>query len=117
MTITYPNGTVLQAIVLSHDENEIRAIAPGGDVLAFTHLRETWISEDLEPVAIEFGWQRRAATPALSLEDCVCSKELAAHLIRILFAGDELQESPSDESSVFAPNVTRAAAACSDQAS
>jgi hypothetical protein len=46
MTITYPNGTVLEAIMLSHEENEIRAIAAGcGDVLAFTRIHGTWISE------------------------------------------------------------------------
>ena len=56
MTITYPNGTVLPAVVLSRGEEEIRAIAPGcDDVLVFTRIRGTWVSEELEPVTIEFG--------------------------------------------------------------
>jgi hypothetical protein len=55
VTINYPNGAVLKAIVLSHDEHGIRAIAPGcGDVLAFTCIQGAWISERLEPVTIEF---------------------------------------------------------------
>src|ERR1039458_4973537 len=58
VTITYPNGIILEAIVLSHEENEIRAIAAGcDDVLAFTRIHGTWISEEIEPVAIEFAWQ------------------------------------------------------------
>jgi hypothetical protein len=37
------------ALVLSHDEHEIRAITPGGgDALAFTCIHGTWISEGLE---------------------------------------------------------------------
>lgn len=60
VTITYPNGAVLEAVVLSHADNEIRAIAAGSDeVLAFTRIHGTWISEDLEPVAVRFAWERR----------------------------------------------------------
>jgi hypothetical protein len=86
MTITYANETVLKAIVLSHEENEIRAIAAGcEDVLVFTCIHDTWISEELEPVTIEFGWQRGwvAATP--SVDDCICPKDLATRLIQSLF--------------------------------
>ena len=60
MTINYSNGTALEALVLSHDDHEIRAIAPGGeDALAFTRVHGTWISKELEPVTISFEWQRR----------------------------------------------------------
>ena len=85
MTITYRNGTVLKAIVLLHEENEIRAIAAGCDsVLAFTRIHHTWISSELEPVSIEFEWQRRGAAPAFPEDDCFCPKELAARLIPAL---------------------------------
>ena len=58
MTITYPNGTALNAVVLSREDEEIRAIAPGcDDVLAFTRIRGTWVSEELEPVTIQFECQ------------------------------------------------------------
>jgi len=57
VTINYPNGAVLKAIALSHDEHEIRTIAPGcEDALAFTCIHGAWISERLEPVTIEFEW-------------------------------------------------------------
>lgn len=90
VTITYTNGTALEAIVLSHNENEIRAIAPGDDeVLVFTRIHGVWISEDLDTVAIGFEWERRPERGEYSEGDCICSKELAAHLIQTLFSGSE----------------------------
>ena len=96
VTITYPNGTVVEAIVLSHEDDEIRVIAAGcDDVLAFTRIHGTWISEKIEPVAIEFAWQRRGAAPTTSEDDCVCPKALAARLIQSLFRGGEPEEERS----------------------
>ena len=93
MTITYPNGTALKAIVLSHDEHAIRAIAAGrDDALAFTRIHGTWISEEIEPVTIEFEWQRRGASHTCSADDCVCPKELAACLIATLLGGCQREE-------------------------
>ena len=87
MTISYPNGTVLQAIVLSHDEHGIRANATGcDDVLAFTRIHDTWISEEIDPVTMTFEWQRSRRVPAPSEDDCVCPKDLAARLIQSLFS-------------------------------
>jgi hypothetical protein len=96
VTITYLNGTVLEAIVLSREENEIRAIAADYDeVLALTRLHGTWISEDLEPVAVGFAWEYRPAAHSVSDSDCICSKELAAQLIQSLFCGSERSRTPS----------------------
>ena len=110
MTITYPNGTALEAVVLSHEEHEIRAIAAGGDaVLAFTRIHGTWISEEIEPVAVEFAWQRRRKSLVTSEGDCVCPKELAARLIQTLFAGDEQDEVVPDTLHVFSAEGNRVA--------
>jgi hypothetical protein len=93
MTITYANGTVLKAIVLSHGEHEIRAVAGGrDDVLVFTRIHGTWISEEIEPVTIEFEWQRHGSSHTCSVDDCVCPKELAARLIATLLGGCEREE-------------------------
>jgi hypothetical protein len=90
MTIAYSNGAVLNATLLSHDEDEIRAIAAGSDdVQVFKRLRGTWITEEIEPVAIKFEWQVVSASPAPAVEECICPKELAAHLVRLLLAGDD----------------------------
>ena len=108
MTIAYPNGTVLEAILLSHQEDELRAGAPAcDDVLAFTRVHGTWISEDGEPVTIKFEWQRRPASPVYSEDDCVCPKALAARLISILVGGCEWDEAAGKTFYVFSPEGNR----------
>src|SRR5664280_265684 len=108
VTITYPNGIILEAIVLSHEENEIRAIVAGcDDVLAFTRIHGTWISEEIEPVAIEFAWQRRGTSPSTSEDDCVCSKKLAARLIAMLLRGCEPVVAEPETLCVFSPEGKR----------
>jgi hypothetical protein len=110
MTITYPKGTVLRAIVLSHEEHEIRAVAPGcDDVLIFTRANGTWISEELEPVTFEFEWQRRG-TPRLFQEDeYICPRALADHLIGRLHGHTEPDLPEADTLYVFSPNGARVA--------
>jgi len=104
MTITYPNGTSLEAILLSHEGDEIRAAAPGSDdVLLFTRTHGTWISERLERVAIEFAWQRRRAFQVPAENECVCPKELAAHMISTLLNGCEPEEAAEDTLFAFNP--------------
>ena len=107
MTITYPNGTALKAVVLSREEEEIRAIAPGcDDVLAFTRIRGTWVSEELEPVTIQFEYQTAAGAPAeYSDDDYICPKELAASLIQTLLGACERDEA-ADGFYVFSPQGT-----------
>ncbi len=110
VTITYLNGTTLKAIPLAYDRNVIRAVAPGGDdVLVFTRIHGTWISEEIEPVTIEFEWQRRVATCVSSEDGCICSKELAAHLIQALLSGEERDKAGGNSLYAFSPEGTRAA--------
>jgi hypothetical protein len=93
VTITYTNGAVLEAIVLSHENNEIRAIAAGCDeALVLTRIHGTWVSEDLEPVAVRFAWEATPAPHAESEDAYVCSKELAARLIQKLFSSSDDEE-------------------------
>ena len=110
MTITYPNGTVLKAIVLSQEEHEIRAVAADcDDVLVFTRIQGAWISEEWEPVAFEFEWQRRVASHDCREHEYICPKELADRLISALFVGDEPDPVDADTLYVFSPDGTRAA--------
>ena len=90
MTITYPNGAVLEAILLSRSEDELRATVAGcDDVLVFTRIFGYWISEDSKPVTIKFEWQRRAAAHVPAEEDCICPKELAGRLVSMLQDGSD----------------------------
>ena len=115
VTITYPNGKALEAIVLLRDEHEIRAHVPGcNDVLAFNRVAGTWVSEDGEPVIIGFQWQRRNAPRTYSEADFACPKELAAHLIRALLRGDNHDETVENAFVVFSPQGTRVAVQLSE---
>jgi hypothetical protein len=70
VTITYFNGSVVKATLLSQNHHENRAISAGcDDVLVFTRIRDTWISEEIEPVAIEFEWQHSVASRIPTAED------------------------------------------------
>ena len=108
MTITYANGTALNAVVLSREEEEIRAIAPGcDDVLAFTQIRGTWVSEELEPVTIQFECYSGAGAPAEYSDDhYLCPQELAASLIQSLLGACERDEAGADGFYVFSPQGT-----------
>jgi hypothetical protein len=94
MTITYQDGIALKAIVLSQTETEIRAIPEASsDALILTLANHTWVTEDLEPVASRFDWEQVGAPPVPAIEDCVCAPDLAATLIRMLYAGSEADDS------------------------
>jgi len=98
VTITHPNGSVLKATVLSCDEHAIRAIVPGSDdTLVFTRTRDTWVSEELDPVTARFDWQRGGPAPtSRSDDDYVCPKALAAYLLQSLNGGRERGASGGD---------------------
>ena len=107
MTITCPHGTVLEARLLSHQDNEIRAVAAGcDDTLVFTRFNSTWISEELDPVVIEFAWQRRRTFPVTSEDNCVCSKELANRLVQSLLHGCEPEMESEPPQSPFRAGAT-----------
>lgn len=90
MTITYSNGTALEAIVLSHEEEALRvAVAGDGDVRTFRRIRGVWISEECEPVAVEFVWGRHGAANFPDEASCICAKKLASRLISMLLAGTD----------------------------
>jgi hypothetical protein len=90
MTIKCANGTVCKAIMLSHDQDEIRAVTAGSDdAQILRRVKGTWFSEEIEPVAIEFEWQRTGHRITASVKDCICSKQLAACLIQMLLVGND----------------------------
>jgi hypothetical protein len=90
MTITYSNGTVLEAIVLSHEEEAVRvAVAGDGDVRTFRRIHGVWLSEECKAVAVEFAWGRHGANNVPDGVDCICHKKLASRLISMLLAGTD----------------------------
>ena len=93
MILTYANGSRTEAFLLAQSEGKIRVAIPGGDdPVEFTNVSGTWVSEDCEPVRVEFAWERKSRAEVLSDADCVCSHELAARLLHLLWAGSDEQE-------------------------
>ncbi len=90
MTIQYRDGKTIEAALVARTENTLRVAAPGGDdLLEFTNINGTWVSEDCEPVRIEFAWQRPAVKADVTEADCICPEELASRLIHLLLSGEE----------------------------
>jgi len=93
MTINYPNGRIIEAVILTRSEKSIRAAVPGADdVVRFANVKGTWVTEELEPVEIRFEWQRRGKEPMAVEADCICSQELAARLVDLLTRDSGEQE-------------------------
>ena len=88
MTIAYADGRTLEAVLLARTDNTLRvAVKNADDVLVFSDVNGTWVSEDCEPVRIEFAWQLHSREAAVAEADCICPKELASRLMHLLFSG------------------------------
>jgi hypothetical protein len=90
MTIRYNNGYQIEGVLLSRNDSAMRvAIGGSEDVLHLNEINGTWVTEDCEPVHVDFAWAKTEETPMVTLDDCICSKELAAELLHLLFSGDQ----------------------------
>ena len=90
MTITYANGKTIDAVLLVKHDGYVRVAVKGcEDVVEFTVENAMWLTEDLEPVLVEFAWDRHVINGAVSEADCICPKELASLLIQLLRCDSE----------------------------
>jgi hypothetical protein len=90
MTIRYSNGRVFEAVLLSQSEDAMRIALQGSeDVLELKHISGTWITDECEPVHVDFAWAGRSLMDEISENECICSPELAARLLHLLFSGEE----------------------------
>jgi len=88
MTIQYANGIIFEAVLLSRGSDTLRVAMPGeDDVRTFTLNNDAWISEDCEPVRIEFAWERCGEAHVPDEAECVCSTELVSRLTSMLLVG------------------------------
>jgi hypothetical protein len=96
MTIRYMNGSIYEAVLLSHTDTKLRvALRNSDDVLELNQIGGTWVTEDCEPVHVDFAWSRLRPAEPVTETDCICPHELAAHLIHLLYTGEEMPESKS----------------------
>jgi hypothetical protein len=90
MTIRYNNGYQIEGVLLSRNDTAMRVAVTGSeDVLHLNQINGTWVTEDCEPVHVDFAWAKKEELPVVTLDDCICSKELAAELLHLLFSGDQ----------------------------
>jgi hypothetical protein len=90
MIIRYGNGYTVEAVLLSRADDTMRvAVRGGSDVLELRNINGRWVSEDCEPVDVEFAWLQLQDQPSVSVNDCICSPELAAKLLHLLFSGED----------------------------
>ncbi len=93
MIVRYNDGRTAEAVLVSRTGDSIRVAMPGAeDFVEFREIHGVWVSEDCEPVAIDFALEQIAATPAVSLADCICPPELADRLITLLYEGEPVSE-------------------------
>ena len=84
MKIRYTNGKAIEGVTLARTADLMRIAAKGcEDVAEFINVRGTWVSENCEPVTMEYAPLRNAPAP-LSEADFICPHELAARLIDLL---------------------------------
>ena len=65
------------------------ALKGSEDVLEVKNINGTWITEECEPVQVDFAWSGTSLLDEISEDDCICSPELAAKLLHLLFSGEE----------------------------
>jgi hypothetical protein len=105
MFLTYANGSRTEAFLLARTENKIRVAIPGSDdPLELTDIRGTWVTEDCEPVRVEFAWEKKTREQILTEADCICSHDLAARLIHLLWNGDE-EDTTQSKQTILPGNI------------
>jgi hypothetical protein len=106
--IIYANGTVSEAVLLSCEGSTLRAAVSGeDDVRELTRIDTGWITEEWEPVTVEFEWQRILPAEVPSEGDCICPPELASSLKKKLIGVPAEDDAPEPDLYVFAADGTR----------
>jgi len=89
MKITYPDGTAVDAILLSRSPEVLRfAVSGDDDARMLTLNNGSWTSENGLAVTIEFEWEGPRLNKVPTIAECVCSKQLASRLIAELVSPD-----------------------------
>ena len=90
MVLIYADGSRTEAFLLARTENKMRVAIPGSDdPLELAEIHGTWVTENCDPVRVEFAWQGKTNEQLLSEADCVCSHDLAGRLLHLLWSAEE----------------------------
>jgi hypothetical protein len=100
MTIQFPDGKSLHALLLSVETDSVRAAVSGDeDVRVFTRSKTNWISDRGERVKLQFAWEQEKSAPIPDESHFVCPKHLAFELISRLL--DSSVTGPCGEKPLF----------------
>jgi len=104
MILIYADGSRKEAFLLARMENRMRVAIPGSDdPIELTDVNGTWVTDNCEAVRVEFAWQGKTREQVLTEADCVCSDDLAARLLHLLWntedeAGSKAAHAPLSRS-------------------
>src|SRR5579862_977151 len=90
MFITFSDGHEGEAVIYSTDPMLRVALRGADDLLGFACIRGQWVSENCEPVRIDFAWERFEPQAIPAEAECICPKELADELIKYLYSDSEI---------------------------
>jgi hypothetical protein len=108
MTITYADGTVVEALLLSFEEPVLRlAIAGDDDVRVFRCIDRVWRAENGQQVQLKYAWQNDRPAPIPEESHFICSEEVARQLIGNLMNGSEMQDGGVNPFYVFSAEKRR----------
>jgi hypothetical protein len=85
------------------------AVRGGDDPVELTDISGVWISEDCEPVQVQFAWQRKTQAQIVEEAECICSRELASRLIHLLWNGTNEPEMAKAAQRMSPPTAERGA--------
>jgi hypothetical protein len=108
MTITYADGTAVEALLLSLEGPVLRlAIAGNDDVRVFRCIDGAWRAGNGQQVQLKCSWQDDR--PALVPEEShfICSGDVARQLIGNLMNGSEIEDGGADPFYVFSAEKRR----------
>jgi hypothetical protein len=90
MNIRFNNGTNRAAALLTRTPEVVRVAYEGSDdATELRLLNGTWVTDDCEPVRVEFAWDAPSSRGEVREADCICPPELAAQLVQLLYTGSE----------------------------
>jgi hypothetical protein len=108
VTITYADGTAVEALLLSSEKHVMRlAVAGDDDVRVFTYIDGVWRAEGGQQVQFKYSWQNDRRAPVPEESHFVCSEEVARKLIGNLMNGSEMQADDASPFYVFSAEKRR----------
>ncbi|MCX6627646.1 MAG: hypothetical protein NTW28_08465 [Candidatus Solibacter sp.] len=107
MTITYADGTAVEALLLSFEEGVLRlAIAGDDDVRVFSCIDGVCRAENGQQVQLKYSQNDRTA-PASEESHFICCRKVGRQLIGNLMNGSEVQDAGTDPFFVFSAEKRR----------